>query len=312
VGAFTVAGIFLAMEKNFFAAARRQRAAVSVDVLRYWLQPLLAACLVWLWGASAGNMVWGMALGALLSGAVLLLPATRREGLEPAAGTEPPRRLLGEILQYALPLILVIPFLWICNLGDRYIAGKLLGLEAAGMYAAGYGLIAQPFLTSGDAVRQFMRPLYFNAVAAGDVRREMRVLLGWFCLTAGIFVVGLICVIALRDLIARLCLASPYRDAAALMPWIALGVALQGLGRVLENVFMAMRKTYWNLIVQGIGAACCVASVFWLTRTYGIEGTARACPIYFGAILILHLGIGLTMRFRSLSGPRGNGKEEGT
>ncbi|MFO7822091.1 MAG: lipopolysaccharide biosynthesis protein [Lentisphaeria bacterium] len=288
---FVIASIALTAEKNFFAAARRQQGAVSIDVLRFWLQPVFALLAVTIFGATAGNIISGQAVGATFVCAIFAFSSIHLEGKGATNSHKPARSYGREIMRYSAPLVMVIPFLWINNFGDRYIAGQILGMKAVGLYAACYGLIAQPFVVSGGAIMQFLRPPYFNAVAAGDNAQKRRIFLGWLGLTLLIYGCGFLGVVLLKEYIAALFLASEYRDAAQLMPWIALGAALQGLTRILENVFLAMRQTKWVLLTQALGAATCVAAVYWLTAKNGILGTAQACSVYFGMTFAVSLGI---------------------
>lgn len=303
-GILTISSILLVIERNFFAAARRQQWAVAVEVFRFWLQPLFAIILVAWIGPSPFSIVGGMALGAIAVCFLFRVSSVSLEGSKEVDSQDQGPSYGMDILRYSMPLVVVIPFLWINNLGDRYIAGHLLGFEAVGIYAACYGLVGQPFISSGDAVMQFMRPLYYNAVSSGDIHQEIRILVGWLGLSGLIFVSGILLVYFLRETIAALCLAPEYRDATLLMPWIAAGVALQQMARVFEAIFHAFRRTHFYLITQSIGAAVCILVVWVWTEKEGILGTAKACPLYFGLIFLITLALGLGLMKREGRGPQ--------
>lgn len=286
-GIFTAASIALLAEKAFFIAARRQRPAAMVDIFRYWLQPICALGAVLLIGPGVSGILGGQAIGALLVCSLLFFSRTQMEGQDTTQAMD--AHYLGEILRYSLPLVVVIPFTWVNYLGDRYIAGHVLGLESVGIYAACFGLITQPFIVTGDAVLQFMRPVFFNAVSDGDRKKARQAMLAWAALALCIFFAGFLATLFLRNIIARVLLAPEYREATRLMPWIAASAALRCLNRLPESLFMAWRKTHWNLITHAIGAVGCVITVWIFTARNGILGTAQAGPVYFGLLLMLDI-----------------------
>ena len=74
---------------------------------------------------------------------------------------------------------------WVSSLSDRYVIGGLIGLDAAGIYAASYGLISQPFLMAGIVLENYYRPHYYDALADNESDVAQRTLTTWFVTDGG-------------------------------------------------------------------------------------------------------------------------------
>ena len=82
------------------------------------------------------------------------------------------------------------------SLSDRYVISGLIGLDAAGIYAASYGLISQPFLMAGIVLENYYRPHYYDALADQKPENAQRIFTTWFVSTAVVCALGVIAVFA--------------------------------------------------------------------------------------------------------------------
>ena len=280
LSALVAADVARAFEVNLLNAARRQRPFALWSAAEYWARPALALAAIAALGATAESVLLGYVLAA--AGLYLFArAATGAAGLAPEASGDVPD-LKGAILAYAAPLVPLALASWITSLSDRYFIAAWLGTAPVGLYAAAYGLGSAPFLMAQAAIELILRPVYFDAVSAGDRGRERRTFRLWLASTAAVGAVGVAAVLVWRDGITRLALAPGYREAAGLLPWIAAGYALWALGAVFEKPCYAYRKTGWVLVIQAAGAAACLAAVPVLIRLRGLRGAALAAPAYFG------------------------------
>ena len=163
--------------------------------------------------------------------------------------------------------------------------GGVIGLDAAGIYAASYGLISQPFLMAGIVLENYYRPHYYDALADDESDKAQRILAMWFFLTAAVCVLGLIAVIALKPLIVSIFLAAAYRSAASLFFPIALGNAFFALSQVSERFLHGQERTGLCLVSRTVGAVMSIAVGVPMIYRYGIQGAAWAVPIYYGCQL---------------------------
>jgi O-antigen/teichoic acid export membrane protein len=171
---------------------------------------------------------------------------------------------------------------WITGLSGRYLVGGLLGLEAAGIYAASYGLMNQPFVIAHHSLELIMRSRYFNVVTAGDARGARKIFAVWITLQLVVCLVGVLVAALLSRTITSICLGVEYQSASLLVPYIAVGCALLTLYSVLEKIFHARQSTRWCLTLRTIGALLSVVIVPPMILAFGVVGAALAVPVCYG------------------------------
>jgi O-antigen/teichoic acid export membrane protein len=275
-------------ETNLLSAARRQRPVAALEVIEAVVRPLAVVAFVVLLGATTQVILfaYAAAVGMGFLGALLLV---HREGVTDAAAppADPSSALAAEIWKYALPLMPLAFVLWVSSISDRYIIGGLSGLKAAGLYAAVYGLMSQPFLMVQGIIGRTLTPPYFAAVSRGDEPLERRIFNAWLGATAAVCSAGVILVILLRPLISQLLLAEEYRAASNLIPWIALGNAILAIDFVFSKKLYAQKRTKTILLGYSVGAAASLVITLPFVWYAGLYGAAIACPIYFFVQLVV-------------------------
>jgi O-antigen/teichoic acid export membrane protein len=288
--ALFVSDCFRTFGLSILNSARRQRRYALWVASDAWLRPLMATAAV----AALGQSVDIILAAYLIVSLALVL--TFKRGLwesRPPTGTGDvgPSGPSGSGLErkmwrYAASLIPLALISWGVNLGDRYVIGGVLGLSAAGVYAAVYGLSSAPVMILGGTIEQALRPVHQHAVSAGKHMRANALVALWLA-TVTLFCA--LCVIAIdrwQYSLSMLLLGHEYRSEAALMPWIAAGYALRCIAYVFERVCYAYGKTGRVLAIQ-----CCTAAATFVATPiavlgWGLEGAAVAVPIYFGVELI--------------------------
>ena len=263
-------------------AARRQKAMALLSIADAWLRPALAVVVVVLVGASAGAVI----AGYLAGGVVPLLGwyLARGFGTRPASDAAPWQRRLWA---YARPLVPLPLIGWTSGQADRYLLAALVGLPAAGVYAALYGLASRPFLMLSAAVELALRPVYYGHVSGGRRDAERRAFRVWLAavLIPAVMIAALVAVFH-REL-AWLLLAAEYREHSHLMGWIAAGYVLLATGQVLERICYALHDTRGVTLVQVAGAVLSIIVALPMIHAFGLKGAAWAVPVYFGLQLAL-------------------------
>ncbi len=291
--ALFLAEVARSVEVTFLNAARRQRAMALLTTADAWLRPLAAVALVWTLGASSAAVIAGYVVGGLLAlgGFKLLVRAEAPSANHAAAGipsfdSEVARRLRA----YALPLTPLPLIGWVSGQADRYLLGGMAGVEAAGLYAALYGLASKPFLMFSASVELALRQPYYARVSAADVAGERFALAVWLAVVLAGAVALYLAFWLFHAEIAVLVLAAEYRAHSALMGWIAAGYVLLAAAQVLARVCYAHHDTRGVTWVEAAAAALSLIVAVPLIYCHGIEGAAWAVPIYFGAQLLLAAG----------------------
>ncbi|MEJ5270319.1 MAG: oligosaccharide flippase family protein [Hydrogenophilus sp.] len=278
------------VEVTFLNAARRQRAMALFVAADAWLRPCMAVVLVWTFGASSAAVVGGYFAGCLIALAGLRVAKGRSlptadHGVGELATPEP--RVIRRLWAYALPLTALPLIGWVSGQADRYLLGGMVGVSAAGLYAALYGLASKPFLLLSASIEIALRQPYYACVSADDAQGARRILTLWLVAVVAGSAVLWLAFLFFHAEIASLVLAAEYRAHSALMGWIAAGYVLLAAAQVMERVCYAHHDTRGVVWIQAAGAALSVIVAAPLIYRYGIEGAAWAVPVYFGAQLLI-------------------------
>lgn len=284
-------------ETGLLNAARRQKALALWQAADAWARPLVAVSLVLAVSGDAQTVLIGYALATsaicLLFARTLTLEgkaaSISRADADGSSALPDHGRRRAEIRQriftFILPLFPVAGLAWITAVGDRYIIAGMLDLQAAGLYAAIYGVVSRPFLMAGEFLDTWLRPRLYEAVTHRDTAASWRTVGLWSALATGIGGSGVICFLLLHDAAAALLLAKPYRDASHLMPWIALGYAIVMVSQVALRLCFAHHRTSFILLTRIVIAVATVAVMIPMIARYGLWGAAVAAPIYFSVQL---------------------------
>jgi O-antigen/teichoic acid export membrane protein len=287
-----VAGVFCvdsirSFEVTLLNAARRQRTMALCLATDAWLKPLAAIVTIVIFDADAASVL----LGYIAGSAVLLLlfyrvvePEGTVQGGIPTNGPDPDA-LRRRLWVYATPLLLIAVAGWVSSIGDRYLLAGMLGLREAGIYAAVYALVGQPFLMMSGVAELTVRPVYYHALAVQDRARARVALRGWLVFSLVVGGMGLILIWLLKDMIVSLLLAEPYHVGADLMPWIAAGYWLLAVSHVYTRVCYAHDDTKAVLWIEVTGALLAMVVAIPAILSFGLVGAAIAVPIYFGGQL---------------------------
>ena len=296
LAAFLFADVFRTLEMTMLSAARRQRPASIASAAEALVKPLLIVAGVHLFGSSTAVVLGAIAVSVFttLVGLHAAAPATRA-----VAGEFIRTDIAAEMRRYAIPLVPIALLNWLTALGDRYIIQWLShDASSVGVYAAGYGLISQPFLMLHAVTALTLRPVYFTAVSRDDFAHAAKTFATWLGLSGAACVFATVVIFAWRGPIVAVFLGPKYGGAAAIVPWIALGYLFYVIEQVLEQHLLAHRRTGAVLFCQACGAIASVAVTVPLVAAYGMVGAAYACPVYFLAQLLAAAALVLRRRTR--------------
>jgi O-antigen/teichoic acid export membrane protein len=275
------------LESDLQIAARRPRAFACIRASESIFRAIGAVVMVRWLGPAPAMVLLGYLLGGTASYACLFLFQVERVGVSERVAdlgpAEPSFHALRErIWRYSVPMIPIAIMDWISGLSDRYFVGGIVGLEAAGIYVAAYGLVTQPFAITQTTLELIFRSRFFDAVTADDAGEARKIFIFWITLQAVICTIGVLAVAVLSKTITLICLGVQYQAAWRVMPFIAAGSAFLALYATLEKVFHARQNTAWCLTLRAIGAALSGAVGLPLILAYGIIGAALAVPVYYG------------------------------
>lgn len=283
-----VADVRRNLESVFLNAERRQAAAALWSALDSWLRFGSAGLAVLVFGSLSWAVLGGYAIGAGLANAVFRRWWLRRPDSSDAAAAvawlDGARR---DMLRFAAPLAPMALLAWVSGLADRYFIGGIKGLGVAGVYAAAAALASQPFLMLSGLAGTTLRPVLFDAEAAGNRRRVRKIVGLWAAIVGGIGAIGLSLLALLAEWIVRLALGPDYREAAGLLVWIGGGYGFLALQNLFETILYARRRTGWFLVLHSFAAAASIAGYATLIPLRGARGAAQAVCLAYAFSLAL-------------------------
>ena len=185
------------------------------------------------------------------------------------------RKLLKQLLIFAVPLFPNFLIYWIFNSSDRLMITNLLNVGAEGVYSVGskLGHASQLIYTAFAGGWQFFA---FSTMKEEDqVSSNSRIFeyLGVISFVATAFVCSL------SHLIYKALFAGEYVDGYIIAPYLFLAPLLQMLFQVSCNQFLVIKKTWPNMFILLGGAVLNVLLNMILIPTIGIEGASIATLI---------------------------------
>jgi O-antigen/teichoic acid export membrane protein len=196
------------------------------------------------------------------------------------------RPLMLEALGFGLPRIPHSLSQQVIGVADRYFLNAFGTLRDVGLYSIGasFGLALKLFLS---AFEYAWTPFFLGAMREPDAKKIYSTV-STYVLAALVFLTAALCAIA-PDLIA-LTTTAEFHEAAAVTPWIALGVMCQGVYLVGSIGLIITRRTTRYPLATGIAAATSLAANTLLIPRFGLMGAAWANTIAYGTLAAVTVG----------------------
>jgi O-antigen/teichoic acid export membrane protein len=253
-----------------------QYATASVANVLITVAAMVVFVAVFHWGAI--GLIVGNFTGTLLVYVVLL--AYRREQL----GLQFDRELFRSMQRFGMPLVPSALALWTINFVDRLFVIWYKGAAEAGVYSAAVkvaGVITFVMVAFRTAWPAFAYSIEDDRDAKQTYSYVLTYLLtitSWVALALG----------ALAPWIVALLTNPRYQRAEEGVALLAFAGAIYAGYTVLAIGSGRARKTQWNWVVTGVGAAVNIALNFWLIRSYGMVGAAISTLV---AYVVLFVGM---------------------
>jgi O-antigen/teichoic acid export membrane protein len=249
--------------------------------------------------ASVAPVVLGLSAGIGLMGLVGLAAA-----LAGLPAPRLPRRGYAPALRFALPIVVGMAAVYGLGLFDRYLLTFLEGPAAVAVYAAAYAIARQPIDLVAGSINAVTFPVLMRRYGEGGPQEAARVQAGILVSIATVACGLAAALAALAGPIATLLLPEPYRaDAAAVLPWIALGSALFAVKNfVFDNSFHATNRNWLQLASYLPTAVVGIVVTATLIVSHGVVGAAMGFAA--SGLAALSLNVYAAQRVMPLPLPR--------
>jgi len=192
---------------------------------------------------------------------------------------------------FGLPLGIVGMATATIGISDRYLLALLVGVDAAGSYAAPYDLAQRSLQIVMLSAFLAISPTIFRSYELGDHSRFHEQLLQQARLILVTALPIATVMAASAPLVARLLFGAEFREAAAtLIPWIIAATLVQGITSYYYSYcFTLAKRTIANAVIVGAAAALNIALNFLLIPPFGALGAAYATLASFTFVLAVTL-----------------------
>jgi O-antigen/teichoic acid export membrane protein len=263
---------------SVFRVEQRPSAFVAASLANVVLTIGATVTLVVVFEQGPLGVIVGNFTGTLL--VYLALLGFRREQL----GLELSRPLLREMNRFGLPLVPSALFLWATNFSDRFFLVSLTDTTEVGLYSVGVR-IASAMVLLLTAFRMAWPAFAYSIEDDGEARRTYAFVLSYLVAIASWAALGL--AVLSPWLVAWLAAPSFAESSRVVGPLAFAAVALAGYVVVVIGIGRT-KRTRFNWVVTGAGAAVNVALNLALIPRYGMMGAAVAT---IGAYVVMFAGI---------------------
>ncbi len=252
-------------------------------------------------GTGAEGVLMGLAVGYVVSSlrpSLRVFRGCRPRLVDPA--------ILRRLLLYGAPLVVTIAFDYVLFAADRLLIARLIGIDAAGVYAVGHDLTNFTLGTVLVIVNLAAYPIAVRAyeeggLAAAAPRLRQNALLLW-----GLGLPAACGMALLAPSITGVIAGPAFRDSAAqVMPIVALAVLIQKTRTFyFDMAFQLTGRVGIQAVVSGAAALVNLALNLALIPAMGLTGAAWATVL--ASALALALSIALGRRHLTLPLPWGD------
>lgn len=196
------------------------------------------------------------------------------------------RDVLRDALAFGLPRVPHSFAHQVIGFADRYLLKAYGTLSDVGLYSIGasFGLALKFFLSAFESA---WTPFFLGVMREPDARRIYGTT-STYVVALLVLLVGGLCAVAPG--VVRVFTTDGFQPAAAVVPWIALGVMFQGLYLVGSIGLVITKRTSLYPIATGSAAAVSVLANLILIPRYGILGAAWANTCSYATLALVTVG----------------------
>src|SRR6266849_4710180 len=261
---------------SLFRVEERSTAFALASIANVLITIAATVTLVVAFHKGALGLLVGNFVGTLTVYLVLL--AYRREQL----GLQFDSELLRGMQEFGLPLVPSALALWAINFIDRIFVGAYKGQAEVGVYSAAIK-IASVITFVMFAFRTAWPAFAYSIEDDGEARRTYSFVLTYLLVVASWISLALG---ALAPWLVQLMTAPKYQRADEAVALLAFAGAVYAGYTVLAIGSGRARRTQFNWIVSGTGAALNVGLNFWLVPRYGMVGAAISTAAAYAALFL--------------------------
>lgn len=261
-------------EQRLLTAARRQREAAMISVGDIFFRLVFVWALLHIFGSSAYLAVAGNIIGALLFVLAMYLFGNYQylPSRQPLVGMEKKTTIEEKVLDFSKPLVPSAILANVTEMGNRYLIGAILGLQATGLFVAAYGLVKRPYGMLNYVGEMVMSPALREAIRSERADEIARTRRQYLLFITSFSLVGALLFSVLSEILVAIFLSNNYMPIAELLPSIALAIALFNIANVFNWFSMTLGRSRAVLINNMVGSSATILLTIVFCFLIGIEG----------------------------------------
>ncbi|AEA44164.1 oligosaccharide flippase family protein [Fluviicola taffensis] len=205
------------------------------------------------------------------------------------------------LVTYGAPLIPHVLGSTLIMYTDKLVITKYEGLSSNGIYSVGF-MVGQAIGLLQNSFNQAWVPYVFKGLKSGNEVVKQKIVKWTYIYFIAIILVTVVFYLCTPIIFSFL--GKAYQDGIALVLWISLGFAFNGMYKMVSVYFFYTEKTNYIAIISIFTAVVNVFFVFWMVPKYGYTGAAIATMTAFFIQFLLTWAWSL----RIVSMPWGNWK----
>jgi O-antigen/teichoic acid export membrane protein len=236
-------------------------------------------------GYALNGAILSTILSTLLMNVVALIIIFKQVGLQ-----RPRFKNMKTYLKFGIPLTPNPAILWIIQASDRYMISYFMGISAAGIYNAAYGIGSYASFALWP-VGIVLFPIISKAYDEGKFKECENYIKYSFKYLMMITIPISVGVSILANPILKILTTPEFLSGAMATPLIALGAALFCVYQIASYIIYLAGKTYLTLRIYAIGAIANVILNLVLIPRIGLVGAGLASFLAYGIMGLLTLSI---------------------
>jgi O-antigen/teichoic acid export membrane protein len=279
------ANVFLRIPFAVLRAKEKAGRYAMLSLLRGLLAMVMALTLVVGFGAGVAGVVWSQFASQALF-LLFLLPS-----IVWGVRWTFSRSVSGQLMSFGLPLVLAGLSTFVLNLSARYFLKHYGSLHEVGIYSLAYNF-GEILVLLVTALRMAYVPFIMTNMKSPHAPQLYARVITYYVVTMGLVTLG---VSLLAHEVIAIMAAPSYREAAAVIPVVALAQFFHGLAFVAPIGIAIKRRPILRSASVFIAAAVSLGLNFLWIPAHGMMGAAWATAVSFSVEAMFLTGISLRL-----------------
>lgn len=267
----SAANVFLRIPFAVLRAEEKATRYAVLSVARGLAGMVLALVLVVGFGTGVVGVVWSQFASQALF--VLLLLPSIVWGIRWTFS----RSVSGQLMSFGTPIVVAGLSTFVLNLSDRYFLKHYASLREVGIYSLAYNF-GEILVLLVTALRMAYAPFVMSNMKSPHAPQLYSRVLTYYVVAMGLLTLS---VSLLSKEVIAIMAAPAYRDAAGVVPLVALAQFFHGLSFMAPIGFFIKRRPILRTVSVFIAAAINLGLNFLLIPTHGMMGAAWSTAVSF-------------------------------